>query len=169
MEITPDGRYLLTAAVSNSQNGVVLAVLDAAHIDGTSPEDPGSPFSCRDCPAGKPVAYFVMPWSDIAHVGELPIVAPKIELSASGNIELLAPQLTSGPQGPEMLLEISPSLEVVRSSFSDSFLEWHEKLEREGKLTHRATEDSFRAGFAVKEWTPKDGWRTIGPPASASR
>jgi hypothetical protein len=110
-----------------------------------------------------------VPWSDIAHAGELPVMEPEIKFSATGTIELHAPQLIDALQSPEMILEVSPSLEVVRSSVSDSFWAWHERLEREGRLKHRAAQDPFRSGFAVTVWTPKDGWRTIGPHSPASR
>ncbi len=157
--LSRDGRYLLAAGVNNGLGGAALAVLDAAKMDGTSPFDGGTLPACSNCPAGVPRAYFVVPWSDIARPTDSPAVV--LHVAESGQIELRAPQRawTDGPV-PEVIVGLSPSLEVVQRTVSDSFAQVHTLLERAGDLTHPAARCPWRTP-PVREWTPGHGWRDI--------
>jgi len=154
-----DGRHIITGGFSNSRKGAAFAVLDARHPDGASPEEPGSSYECRNCPAGRPVRYFTVDWSDIA--SSLPpderdaLVAV---YPGSGTIELRAVQR----RGVDLIIELSPSFEIVKRSVSDTFWEWHGRLEQTGSIDHQRNACPYRDGPIVREWTPARGWRTIG-------
>jgi hypothetical protein len=154
-----DGRYLLAGGISNSRAGASFAILDAAHPGGASPEDAGSPFECRDCPRGVPIRYFVIPWTDVIDIKELggrrgqPISYP------DGTIELHGVQYMNA----EMIVELTPSLEIKRRRISDGFWERHAELERAGMLQHSRETCPFRNGPTVFEWTPELGWRELKP------
>jgi hypothetical protein len=154
-----DGRYLLAAGVSNGHGGAALAVLDAANVDGASPADGGGLPVCSNCPAGVPRAYVVAPWSDVARPADTPLVV--VHVAESGLIELRAPQRRwlDGPV-PEVIVGLSPSLEVEQRTVSDSFAQVHDALERDGQLTHEAATCPWRTP-PVRVWTPERGWREI--------
>ncbi len=154
-----DGRQLITAGFSNSRRGAAFAVLDSRRPDGSSPEEPGSSYACRNCPDGRPQKYFVVEWSDIA-TGLPPdersinvIVHPE-----TGAVVLHAIQR----RGADLIVELSPSYEPVRRSASDAFWDWHTRLEQNGTLDHGRDRCPYRNGPVVHEWTPERGWRTIG-------
>lgn len=156
---TADGRHLVTAGFSNSRPGAAFAVLDARRPDGASPEDPGSPYECLTCPPGRPLRYFVVDWSDVAT--GLPPDERDVAVTnfgANGGFELRAVQR----QGAELIVELSPSFDIVRREVSDAFWEWHRRLEQTGALDHRRHACPYRDGPIVREWTPAGGWRIIG-------
>lgn len=156
---TADGRHLITGGFSNSRSGAAFAVLDARRPDGASPEDPGSPYECLTCPPGRPLRYLVIDWSDVAT--GLPPDERDVavaNMGASVGIELRAVQR----RGVELIVELSPTFDVVRRAVSDTFWEWHRRLEQAGSLDHSREACPYRDGPIVREWTPAVGWRTIG-------
>lgn len=154
-----DGRHLITAGFSNSRNGAAFAILDARNPSGSTPEEPGSPYECLNCPAGSPLRYFVVEWSDVAS----PLPPDDRQAVASvhpgtGTIELRARQR----ENAELIVELSPSFGLRKRWASDAFWEWHERLEQDGTLAHRRDACPYRDGPIVREWTPTDGWKVHG-------
>lgn len=156
---TADGRHLVTGGFTNSRPGAAFAVLDARRPDGASPEAPGSAFECRNCPAGRPLSYVVIEWSDVAT--GLPPDERDVAISnfnGAGGVELRAIQRS----GVDLIVELSPSFEIVRSAVSDAFWDWHERLRQTGALDHARDTCRFRDGPIVHAWTAEQGWRTFG-------
>lgn len=159
LNLTRDDRYLLASGVSNAFGGAVLVVLDAANPGGTAPSDGGSLPACANCPPGAPRAYVVAPWSDLARPAELPTII--VQVSDSGTILLRAQQRRPGAGAvPEIIIELSPSLEVVERTVSDTFREAHDLLARSGELDH-ATAACPWLTPPVRVWTVDRGWRDI--------
>jgi hypothetical protein len=155
LNMTEDRKFLLAAGVSNAFGGSILAVLDADHIDGSSPEEGGVLPHCRDCPAGAPRAYIVVPWTDVARPADSP--QPAVQVFPSGQIELQSSQRIDSSRAAT-IVTLSPSFEVVSHGVSDAYAETHARLEREGLLDHTAAAcPSVRAPIRI--WTPEGGWR----------
>jgi len=157
VQATVDGHVLIAGGFSNSRNGAAFALLDADHPSGSSPEDPGSPYACRNCPDGRPRKYITVDWTDVAGPPESGDRSVSISVSAAGTISLRALQR----YGTDAIVELSSSLEVTRAALSDSFWDAHASLEREHALTHDRAHCPFRDGPIVREWTPAHGWRTV--------
>lgn len=155
LNMTSDGRYLLAAGVSNDHGGAVLAVLDA-RVSGAAPPNGVLP-PCVDCPTGRPVAYFVMPWSDVARPSETPHAT--VLVGADGRVELRAEQ-RSGFSVPELILTLSPRLEILDRRVSDTFVETHALAHRTGELDHAFDACRWRVP-PVREWTPESDWRDV--------
>lgn len=153
-----DGRHLITGGFSNSRQGAAFAILDARRVNGSSPEDPGSPFECRNCPAGRPLRYFVLEWSDVSN--PLPPDERDVEVTVhpTGSITLHATQR----RHVELLVDLSSSFELRRRAVDDRFWDWHRRLEHTGGLTHTREACPYRDGPIVREWTPDAGWKTHG-------
>ena len=154
-----DGQYLIAGGINNSRNGASFAILDPKHPSGVSPEDPRSPFECRNCPHGAPIRYFVIPWSDVIDTKELGGRRGQPISYGDGTLELRAVQYMNA----EMIVELTPSLEIKRRRISDGFWERHAQLERDGVLKHSRANCPFKDGPTVLEWMPERGWRELKP------
>lgn len=159
LNLTHDDRYLLASGVSNAFGGAVLVVLDADNPGGTAPSDGGSLPACANCPPGSPLAYVVAPWSDLAQPAELPTII--VQVSDAGTIQLRAQQRGPGARAvPEIIIGLSPSLEVIERTVSDTFREAHDVLARSGEVDH-ATSACPWLTPPVRVWTADRGWRDI--------
>lgn len=152
--------WLVTAGFSNSRNAAAFAVIDPKRADGASPEDPGSPYECRDCGADRPVAYVTVGWTDVAEHSAVVDRIPSLTSFADGSIQLRALQ----GRGVEHIVEMSPTLHVVRRSMSDSFWQAHRALELQRLITHSRETCPYRDGPPVRLWTPANGWTTVANP-----
>lgn len=159
VQSSANGRHLIAGGLNNARDAAAFAVIDARRPDGTSPEAADSPYRCRDCPAGAPLHYIVMPWSDVA--GTISAGQRKVIVSVypGAPIELRAVQRDAA----EFIVELSPNYEVLRCSAADEFWRVHQRLEREGQLTHARDKCPFKDGPQVHHWTPSSGWRSICP------
>jgi hypothetical protein len=154
-----DARYLLAGGISNARNGAAFAILDPAQPGGSSPEDAGTPYECRNCPSGAPIRYFVIPWTDVIEPTILGGRRGQFMSFPDGRIELRAVQ----NQNAEMIVELTPALEIKRRHVSDGYWAVHAQLERDGLLKHTKAACPFRNGPTVHEWMPEHGWRELRP------
>jgi len=155
-----DGKYLLAGGINNARGGASFAILDPRQPGGASPEESGSKYECDSCPPGRPVRYYVIPWSDIVEpTSVLDGRRGQFISFANGTIELRAVQKANA----EMIVELTPDFEIKRRSISDGFWEWHAKLERDGVLKHSRDRCPFRNGPVVYEWMREHGWRELRP------
>ncbi len=158
-----DGRPLLMTGIANSQQAYVFAVLDAANPSGHSPEPPGSRMECLDCPAGGPLQYVVFPRTDVSHQQPFPGPGPTLMTFDDGSVHVHALE-SSGPNIAAMIYEFAPDLTLRGARFSDSFWEWHRRLEADGKIRHSSDECPERGGLEVRHWAPENGWTTLKVP-----
>lgn len=159
LNLTPGSRYLLASGVSNAFGGAMLAVLDSARIDGASPHTGGALPPCSTCPEGVPHTYIVVPWSDLARPPDGSPVT--VQVADSGVIYLRAAQQVLSDAGlPEIIVELSSSLEILRRDVSDTFGRVHRQMEEAGSLTHPVERCPWRVP-PVHVWTPARGWRIL--------
>jgi hypothetical protein len=156
LSLTADGTRLLASGVNNALDASVVAVIDTAHPVGVSPPGVKSPV-CANCPAGAPETYLAWPRSDLADKTQTPPTVAHV--LADGQIQVRANQRRSDG-GPELITTLTPSLDVVSRTVSDSFRSLHAKLEREGALDHPAAACPWLVP-PIKRWTPANGWREV--------
>jgi hypothetical protein len=157
---TRDGKYLLAGGISNARNGAAFAILDPAQPGGVSPEDPGSAYEClKNCPHGAPIRYFVIPWTDVIEPTVLGGRRGQFMSFPDGTIELRAVQNLNA----EILVELTPSLEIKARRISDGYWSVHSQMERDGLLKHTRDACPFKNGPTVLEWMPEHGWRELKP------
>ncbi|MCL5289099.1 MAG: hypothetical protein M1453_14030 [Acidobacteria bacterium] len=160
-----DGPVLVVSGVSNSFDGAFLALLNPGEISGTSPEAAGSPYSCKNCPAGRPRKYFVFPRSELNLVTGSPLY------EAGGHpqgdiIPVIKWELPSdlGQAPPEAVYEFSRDFHLIRSRYGERYWEWHHKLEKEGKIKHSRDQCPERNGPPrIHQWDAQNGWQEIHP------
>ena len=162
-----DRRFLIVAGVMNSRSAYFVAALDAEHPDGHSPEPPGSQFECVTCPAGDPIRYIVFPRSDVSREQSFPAGDPTVDGLANGGVQVQVPE-GAGPNVAATIYQLSPDMGVVQARFSDSFWEWHRRLEQEGRIRHTADTCPERRGTQIQSWTRAAGWNVVRVPVDAS-
>lgn len=161
LAVTADQRYVLAAGVNNLMQSSVLAVLDANGIDGTAPASgAGTSAVCRNCPAGAPVKYFAMEWSELSVASGTSRGGAAVRRLASGDIQLHTFELDTAEQTPELILELTSDFEVRSVAAADSFWAAHARLERDGRITHAASACPSR-NPRVRVWSPGSGWRAV--------
>lgn len=156
--VSPDGRHLLVSGVTNASRAYFFAVLDAERPFGRSPEPPRSETECVTCPPGDPLHYVVLPRTDVGGQYPFPAPGPVVQAFDHGGIQVQTLE-SEGPKVGAVIYELSPDFEVRQARLSDSFWEWHRRLEAEGRLNHAADQCPHREAFDVRHWTPQAGWQ----------
>ena len=73
-------------------------------------------------------------------------------------VEVFGPSQQDG--GPELITILTPRLDVVSRTVSDSFRNLHDKLERGGVLGHPTAACPWLVP-PMKRWTKDGGWRDV--------
>lgn len=166
---------IVIAGFSNAQDAGMVALLDANALDGQSPAPHGSPFACGNCAHKGPLRYVVMPRSEVNTANGSPfnrvVLLVKEGALLARTIEA-PPTVNAG--AADVLYELTPSLDLVRASYSDRYWEMHRELEAAGKIDHTRGECPDRNGPpGIRVWDPSTGWapvanaRSPGPSAQA--
>lgn len=164
---SPDSRHLFIAGASNSRQAYVIGVLDAANPSGRSPELPAGPTECVSCPDGQPLQYLVFPRTDVSREQLFPEHYPTVITFDDGTVEVHVME-SAAPAIASTIYELAPAegtlgaerppYELREARFSDSYWNWHRRLEAEGRLNHAAADCPERRGLDVEDWTPGRGW-----------
>jgi hypothetical protein len=157
--LSPD--RLLVAGFSEAYDGGMVAILDASALDGQGPVPPGSAFACTACGAGRPVRYVVMPRSEVNRVTGSRFNRALVQLSSERAV-IRTVEVPSGTgDAVDAIYEFTPSLDLIRASYSERYWDLHRALESDGKLDHTRQQCPDRDGpRAIQIWTPADGWQT---------
>ena len=126
--------FVVAQGASAARGVGVVAVLDALHIAGRSPEDPRSPYHCGECePAGPGLRYYEFPRTEVEIAGNLPLENPR----GGGYDDTFG---TAFPYpfgtGYGVLYYFSGDFERVRVELGDDYWRRHRELESAGRITH---------------------------------
>jgi hypothetical protein len=80
-----------------------------------------------------------------------------------GTVQVQAAE-SGGPQMAAVVYELGPDLTVRGARMTDSFWEWHRRLEQEGRLAHSAELCPERQGLEIQHWTRLTGWTSVRIP-----
>lgn len=161
-----DGRRLFVTGISNSHQKYFMAVLDAAR-PATSPEQPGSEFECRTCPAGRPLFYYAFPRTEASRSIAFPAEPPSVFVERDRTQVWV--KEAGQPLGPATIYEfVGPEFTNVRARFADSYWEWHRDAERRGPIDHAAEDCPERSWLTVSGWSDGGGWTSLRLPTSQS-
>lgn len=154
---------LVIAGFSNSRDGGMLSLLDVAALDGQGPEPAGSRHFCDSCGNKQPVRMFIFPRTEVNRVSGSRFNRAIIQTFAGSNLIARTVEMTSTNGDADVIYEFTlPSLELVRTTFSNRYWELHRLLESEGKITHSRAECPDRDGpRLVHMWEPATGWRMV--------
>ena len=149
---------LLVAGFSNDRDGGVLALLDPDALDGQSPVAADSAFRCTSCGSGGPIRYIVMPRSEVNRVSGSRFNRAIVDVLPD-RIVVRTIEVPMVNSAADALYEFSPSLELIRATYSDRYWDQHTELEHAGKLSHSRAACPDRDGPpAIEIWDPAHGW-----------
>lgn len=141
---TRDGRPLILAAgTSNSREAGSLIVLDGENPLGTTPEEPGSPFECLSCPAGRPLHYFSFPKTELAVAAKRPYNHANSIRASDRDVlvgVLEVADLDGGRRNAaSTFFRFDESFRLTDARWSDGFGPVHKVYEEAGALNHSAS------------------------------
>lgn len=134
---------ILAAGISNSREAGSLIVLDGENPVGTTPEEPGSPYECLSCPAGRPQRYFSFPKTELAVAARLPY-NQAYSIRASDHDALIGVlevrDFDEKRQNVAMtFFQFDSQFRLVDARWSDGFSPVHQAYEESGILRHTAS------------------------------
>jgi hypothetical protein len=152
---------LLIAGFSNDLDGGMIALLDVNALNGQSPATHGSHFGCVSCGPSAPIRYIVLPRSEVNLVTASPFNRVVLGLKPD-SIVARTIEKSSNASAPDALYEFTPSLDLVRASYSDRYWEVHAELEAAGKINHSRERCPDRDGpREIRVWEPETGWTPV--------
>jgi hypothetical protein len=160
---TSSGMLLLAGGTSNSGDGAMLAVLDPAKLEGTSPERAGSIYECNGCGQGRPVKYFIFPRSEVNAAAGTRLSFTNLDESNEMIFARTQEARGSGRyETAEGIFTFSPEIDLVRAVYSDGYWYAHKQLEDSGAIKHSRSECPDRFGpRRILSWDPQNGWKEI--------
>lgn len=163
--LSPD--RLLVGGFFEPGDGGVVALLDAHALDGQSPVSPDSGFYCTACGNDRPIRYVVMPRSEINRVTASRFNRARLEIRPDAIVARTLEASPADTDAVDALYEYTPSLDLVRASYSERYWELHRSLEAQGTLNHTREQCPDRDGpREIQIWEPQTGWRTVGTKAA---
>ncbi len=153
-----EGRDAIVAAgVNNEHAGASVAVIDPSR-PATSPQTPGSAFACRNCPAGAPLKYIVLPRSELNRLSRVPYNMA-IGLAVSNSSMTVTTTEWHEP-GMNAIYTLDGSLAPSLVTMSDGYWHLHRRLELSRAIDHDLLRcPDRREPRRVRIWEPRGGWR----------
>jgi hypothetical protein len=149
---------LLVAGFSNDRDGGLLALLDPDALDGQSPVAADSAFRCTSCGGGGPIRYIVMPRSEVNRVSGSRFNRAVVDVLPD-RLVVRTIEVPMENSAADALYEFSPSLDLLRATYSDRYWDQHAELEHSGKLSHSRADCPDRDGPpAIEIWDQAHGW-----------
>lgn len=151
---------LLIGGFSNAHEGGMVALLDPTSphgIDGQGPEPPGTHYYCDTCAADPPLRMVVMPRTELNRATASRFNAARIQV-ALGRIFARTVEVPESV-AVDALYEFTPSLDLIRASFSDHYWELRSLLVTQGKLRRTGDLSSQNGPRDVLVWERGTGWR----------
>lgn len=158
-----DRDRVVVAGFSNERNEAMLAVLDAAHMDGQAPGTSGTAFACPACPASPPLFYATFARSELNQLTAERFNRARV--STIGNqIVVITSETARDRSDITAIYEFDRDMRFVRARYSDPYWDEHRRLELEGRLTHSRETCPERDGPpAIHVWNAAHGWTRTTP------
>lgn len=153
---------LVIAGFSNARDGGMVALLDAAALDGQGPAPNGSRHFCETCGPDRPLRMFVFPRTEINRVTASPFNSVVVQ-AWDGRLVAHSIEMPSPDGAADAVYEFTtPALDLVAARFGERYWDVHRALELEGRITHARADCPDRDGpRQVQMWEAATGWRDV--------
>jgi hypothetical protein len=156
-----DPRRLAIGGFSNAHDGGMVALIDAAALDGQGPEPPGSWHFCETCGPNAPLKMLIFPRTELNRLSGSPFNRVLLNTSR-GRLSARTVEMPAEHGDADAVYELTTSLDLVGAQFSERYWEMHRRLEADGRITHRRDQCPDRDGpRQIQMWEPASGWRTV--------
>lgn len=165
--LSPD--RLLVSGYNEALDGGVVALFDAAAIDGQLRAEGADPkFDCDGCGGARPLRYLVMPRTEVNVATGSRFNRASVQVTDEGFVvRTIEVEQEGALAAADALYDFSADLTLRGVSFSSRYWDVHESLHRAGKLDHDRAHCPFRNGPAVVHFWDGASWRDVRPPAAA--
>jgi hypothetical protein len=164
---TPDGLRIAAGGTNDEFAAASVAILDPDRV-ATSPQTAGSPYQCLGCPAAPPLAYYVLPRTDVNEASDDRSNRVATLTPVDGN-RLMVTTAEDGESGASMTYWLNPDRSIAAAAPDNEFWEVHRRQEAAGRLKDRASTCRERGTHAVQFHTAGRGWIMLRAPASPAR
>jgi hypothetical protein len=157
---TPTGALLAAGGIVNEYGRASVALLDVEGAPGRSVSDAEAPLTCDGCPHADPVAFFLVPPSEMPPLHNRPYnrVRHLVQTGAHLNVS------TDEGFAAGSVVTITPDFEIAGFERSDRFWQVHNALEKKGQIGHTAETCPDREPPQIRVWAAGSGW--LGPDSS---
>ena len=156
-----DQKRLVIGGFSNAHDGGMVALLDAAALDGQGPEPSGSRHFCETCGPNAPLKMLIFPRTELNRLSGSPFNRVLLNTTRD-HLSARTIEMPAEHGDADALYEFSASLDLVSANFSERYWEMHRRLEADGRITHRRDQCPDRDGpRQIQMWEPASGWRTV--------
>lgn len=164
LEVVPTaaGERVFVGGFNNEYDAGALAVLDPRRSQAVSPQSSGSRFECRSCRgATAPLKYFVFPRTELNRLEQIDINAAQMVQAVGDRVEVSTIEVSERARRI-YFFTAADDPQLVSALSSSTYWREHSRLEREGRIYHRANECPERTSPpAVRLWEPEHGWRQV--------
>ena len=165
-----DGSFVLASGINNEYGSAMLAVLREESPSGSSPQTPGSHYSCDDCPEGQPYRYFVFPRSELNRASTYGYNQTWNVLVDKSEIHVMVDELAGTGTPDWESYNFTAGLQPVSVEVSDHYWVDHRQFYAQGKIKHSVEDCPERTQpHTIREWDPENGWREFKVPIIASK
>ncbi len=162
------GDDLAIAGFNNSRDEAMVAILDASHLEGQAPGSAGSEYACLTCAQTVPRFYATLARSELNRLTAGRFNRARV-MAPDGSIVVTTVEISRENGGDATAMyEFDRDLRLMRVRYSDTYWDEHQRLEREGRLTHSRKTCPERDGPAVHIWDATRGWTRVTPLAESS-
>jgi hypothetical protein len=150
---------VLDGASSNEFNGAAVAVLDRAHPTGAAPAI-AAKFRCTGCPAGRPLAYVVVPGTEVERLQDSTMGVRSISRGGDDVLTVVLSHYLSferlgrgaGWLRGQTNLLLRPDLSPISAENQPDFRVLHREAERRGVFDHPYGAADDARSLAVARW-----------------
>ncbi len=142
--------------MNNEYSAGCLAVLVESQAPSSSPQSPGSVYTCDACPEGRPQRYYLFPRSELNTLQGAPYNPVRDLRVFENHLELATREVEPAAQ---FLYQLSKSLDVESVSMTDGYGELHRRLSAEHRIEHPLEEcPTLKRSYTVRIWDGTNGW-----------
>lgn len=153
---------LIVTGFSDARDGGMIALLNARALNGQAPAFGDAAFRCTSCGPDVPLRYVIMPRSEVNRITTSRFNRALVEPSGDRLVVRTVEVPSSDGSVFDAVYEFTPTLDLLRASYSDRYWDLHRTLEIEGRIRHTRAQCPDRDGpRQIETWEPHTGWTTI--------
>lgn len=158
-----DADRLAASGFNNAQNAAIVSVIDVTRPHSVAPGSGGTPYACVSCAGVTPLYYATFPRSEINILTAGRFNRARVSREQD-RIIVRTVEIDGNPLSATAIYEFDQDMRLRSARYDDVYWTWHERLEREGRLTHAREACPERDGpREIRVWADA-GWQTIAPP-----
>lgn len=157
-----DARRLAASGFNNARNAAMLALVDASQARSGAPGSEGTPYDCGSCGDGAVLFYATFPRSELNLLTGARFNRARVSREED-RIIVRTLEIDDEPLVATAIYTFDKDLRLQSAQYEDAYWTIHERLAREGRLTHtRASCPEQKGPREIAIWSGT-GWQPMAP------